>query len=99
MNTTKTQIFFESFGPPDHPGGVSMSCDPAKAHHWHVAVGGVQASLTVENIGTHMPDMMKRAYQAGIEDERRRLRLILGIGDREEVHSDALAMIVDGVSK
>lgn len=46
---------------------------------WHVVVGGIQCGLNEENIGKQMPDFMQYAYQAGIDDEKRRMASVLGL--------------------
>lgn len=75
----KTKLFFGSFGDPPYSGAASKVVEPQKAKHWHVVVGGRQASLAKETIGEHMPNFLKYAYEAGIEDEKKRMAMLLGL--------------------
>ena len=75
-----TSLIFGSYSEPAYPGASKRVCDPEKATHWHVVVGGVQCALTTTNIGKHMPDFLRLAYDAGVRDEKIRIAELLGIG-------------------
>ena len=77
MSEEKTKIMFSSLSEPEYSGGRSKSCEPEVAHHWHCQVGGIQCSLTKEDIGKHMPDFLRYAYQAGVTDEKARISKLL----------------------
>jgi hypothetical protein len=75
----KTRLFFGSFAEPEYAGAGSKAVAPELAHHWHVVVGGTQCSLDQKNIGKHMPDFLRYAYEAGVSDEKKRLAQLLGV--------------------
>lgn len=64
----KTRVFFASYAKAEYVGAVRKTCPPDKAESWHCLVGGVQVAMTKETIGVHMPDMLRFAYEAGVND-------------------------------
>lgn len=78
-NKPETKLFFGSFGPPAYAGAATYAIEPEKAEHWHVVVGGRQVALTKATIGKHMPNFLRYAYEAGVEDEKKRIARLLGV--------------------
>lgn len=75
----KTRLHFGSYGKPPYGGAASPAVEPEHADSWHVVVGGRQVALTKENMGKHMPNFLRYAYDAGVEDEKKRIASLLGV--------------------